>query len=179
MRRAVGNRCQIRVDLSSRRCCGGGTGGQLTDPDYSNQLARNRSRPGSCQPIWRADPADFHFGGLWQEPKAGIFRRRRLANRTSPSGAVELCLLEVDGRVSGDGLCTGKKIARYYCPLVQYRRPAADRQIRDGIAPVRRSSQRRPSVESVWGWLANALLLLGRRHSGGALAFEADLRGSG
>jgi len=90
----------------------GGTGGKLADPDDSNQLARNGSRPGSRQQIWSADPADLHFGGLWQEPKAGIFRRRRLADRPSASGAVELCLLEVDGRVSGDGLCAGKKIAR-------------------------------------------------------------------
>src|SRR6058998_1035063 len=111
MPRAVGNRRRIRVDLSSRCRSGGGVGGELADPDDSNQLARNGSRPGSRQQIWSADPVDLDLGGLWQEPKAGIFRRGRLAHRPSASGAVELRLLEIDGRISGDGFRTGKEIA--------------------------------------------------------------------
>src|SRR5438876_10751224 len=38
MPRALRNRCRIRVDLSSRRRCGRGTGGQLADPDDSTNL---------------------------------------------------------------------------------------------------------------------------------------------
>ncbi len=75
--------------------------------------------------------------------KAGIHGGGRFVDRAAASGPVELCVLEIDGRIPGAGLCAGTSSAGGDCAALQYGGAAPDGAARDGAAAVspRRSGQ--------------------------------------
>src|SRR3954468_20394399 len=68
-------------------------------------------------------------------------------------------MFEADGRVFGDGVRDGTRIAGCDCTTFQYRRPTPDRPLRNGAAEIYRSSEGRQASASLRRWETDAMLL--------------------